>query len=261
MVITGAGSGIGRAIALRFALEGARSVTVADIDMPAVEAVGEQIEDALVVACDVRDPDQVADLIARAESHFGPIDVFCANAGIAGGTGLMETSDEQWDEALGVNLLSHVVAARLLVPGWVQRGEGYFVSTASAAGLLTVVGSAPYTVTKHAAVAFAEWLAITYGDRGVQVSCLCPMAVQTKLLQEGLEQPGEAGAGMRIVTHAGQVLDADEVAEAVVAGLAEERFLILPHPEVARMFAHKAAYHESWIATMRQARASALSIV
>ena len=256
VVITGAADGIGRALALRAAAEGARGVVVADIDAPRAERVADEISDGrgLAVACDVSSSDQTADLIAAAERRFGPVDVFCANAGIGGGTGLEETSDAEWDQAFAVNVRSHIFAARLLVPGWLARGEGYFLSTASAAGLLSVIGSAPYAVTKHAAVAFAEWLAITYGAQGVRVSCLCPMAVQTDLLQAGLEEPGEAGLGMRLVTLAGAVLDADQVADAVIAGLAEERFLILPHPEVQKMFAHKASDHDQWIDGMQRAR-------
>src|SRR5439155_17491430 len=132
----------------------------------------------LAVTTDVTSSDQLEALIAAGEDAFGPVDLFCANAGVAGGTGL-ETPDELWDLAFDVNVRSHITAARLLVPGWVERGEGYFLSTASAAGLLSVIGSAPYMVTKHAAVAFAEWLAFTYGDRGIGVSCVCPMAVRT----------------------------------------------------------------------------------
>src|SRR5205807_4458440 len=132
---------------------------------------------ALAVVCDVADDGQTGALIERARSTFGGIDLFCANAGIGGGAGLDDTTDEEWDRAFAVNVRSHVTAARLLVPEWMQRGEGYFLSTASAAGLLTVIGSAPYAVTKHAAVAFAEWLALSYRVAGVSVSCLCPMAV------------------------------------------------------------------------------------
>jgi NAD(P)-dependent dehydrogenase (short-subunit alcohol dehydrogenase family) len=259
VVITGAASGIGRAMAQRFAREGARGVVVADIDGSGAEEVAREIVAerpgaALAVGCDVADVDQIASLIETARESFGPIGLFCANAGIGGGTGLEETSDAQWDEAFAVNVRSHVIAARLLIPEWVERGEGYFLSTASAAGLLTVIGSVPYAVTKHAAVAFAEWLAITYGDRGVRVSCLCPMGVQTPMLEEGLEQPGEAGVGMRIVAQSGTVLDPAAVADAVVAGLEQERFLILPHPEVAKMFAGKAADHDGWLAAMRHVR-------
>jgi NAD(P)-dependent dehydrogenase (short-subunit alcohol dehydrogenase family) len=262
VVITGGAGGIGRALAQRVAAEGARGVVVADIDAAAADAVALQIESltdcpALAVACDVGRSEETDELIAAASRRFGPVDVFGANAGIGGGTGLEETSEAEWDQAFAVNVRSHITAARRLVPGWVERGEGYFVSTASAAGLRTVIGSAPYAVTKHAAVAFAEWLSITYGDRGVRVSCLCPMAVQTELLQDGLEQPGEAGLGMRLVTQAGEVLDPEQVADTVISGMADERFLILPHPEVQKMFVSKATDHDQWIGGMRRARAIA----
>jgi len=262
VVITGGASGIGRGLALRCAREGARGIVVSDIDAQGALSVAAEIEaiqpgHGLAVPCDVAVGQQLEDLIAAAHGRFGDIDLFCANAGIGGGTGLEETSEVKWDEAFAVNVRAHITAARLLVPDWVRRGQGYFLSTASAAGLLTVIGSAPYAVTKHAAVAFAEWLAITYGDRGVRVSCLCPMAVQTQLLSDGLSQPGEAGAGMWAVTQAGAVLDPDEVAEAVIQGIEQERFLILPHPEVQTMFAHKAADPDGWIGVMRQARSMA----
>jgi NAD(P)-dependent dehydrogenase (short-subunit alcohol dehydrogenase family) len=262
-VVTGAASGIGRAMALRFAREGARGVVVSDIDGAGAAAVAQEIEAAspgvaLAATCDVSDPAEVGRLIDSAESAHGPIDLFCANAGIGGGAGLDATEDE-WDAALAVNVRAHITAARLLVPGWVERGEGYFLSTASAAGLLTLVGSAPYSVTKHAAVAFAEWLAITYGDRGVRVSCLCPMGVNTPLMDAGLALPGEPGAGLRITAASGRVLDPDEVAESVVAGLRDERFLILPHPEVHGMLAGKVADHDTWLARMRAVRASVLA--
>jgi NAD(P)-dependent dehydrogenase (short-subunit alcohol dehydrogenase family) len=207
----------------------------------------------------VAQPSQIAELINSAQARFGAIDLFCANAGIGGGTGIEEATDEQWQRAFDVNVRSHVVAARLLVPGWRDRGAGYFLSTASAAGLLTVIGTAPYAVTKHAAVAFAEWLSITYADDGIRVSCLCPMGVRTKLLEDGLTEPGEAGVGMRIATQAGRALDPGEVAAVVIAGLESEHFLILPHPEVQQMFAAKAKDHDAWIASMRQVRASAIT--
>lgn len=264
VVITGAASGIGRAMALRFAKEGARAVVVADLDRAGAEAVATEVEElgasALAAGCDVGDPAATEQLVDLAEAGFGAIDLFCANAGVAGGTGLEETSDLQWRQAFDVNVLGHVVAARRLMPSWLERGEGYFLSTASAAGLLSLVGGAPYAVTKHAAVAFAEWLAFTYGDRGVRVSCLCPMGVRTRLLEDGLAEPGEAGAGMRIVSQAGPVLEAAEVAEAVVRGLSSERFLILPHPQVQPMVAAKASDPDAWIATMRQVRAAVSAV-
>jgi NAD(P)-dependent dehydrogenase (short-subunit alcohol dehydrogenase family) len=195
-------------------------------------------------------------LIGQAEERFGTIDLFCANAGVGGGLGL-EAADEEWDAAFAVNVRAHVAAARLLVPGWVERGEGYFLSTASAAGLLTMIGSATYAVTKHAAVAFAEWLAITYRDQGVRVSCLCPMGVRTPMLEEAVAMPGDAGLGMRIVTGAGKLLEPADVAGAVVEGISSERFLILPHPEVQGMVQGKVADPDSWLAQMRAVRRSA----
>jgi NAD(P)-dependent dehydrogenase (short-subunit alcohol dehydrogenase family) len=261
VAITGAASGIGRAMALRFAQEGARGIVVSDIDRDGAMAVAAEVDKrrpgtGLAIACDVADAAETAGLIDRAEDVFGPIDLFCANAGIGGGTGL-DSPDEEWDMAFAVNVRAHITAARLLVPGWVERGEGYFLSTASAAGLLTVIGSAPYAVTKHAAVAFAEWLAITYRDQGVRASCLCPMAVSTPLLEGALALPGEAGLGMRIVTAAGKVLDPSEVAESVVTGIGDERFLILPHPEVHGMLQGKVADPDVWLAQMRAVRAAA----
>ena len=256
VVITGAASGIGRAMALRFADDGAR-VVVSDLDTEGAADVAAET-DGLAVGCDVADPEDVARLIGTAEQRFGPIDLFCANAGIGGGTDL-DTTDDEWDAAFDVNVRSHITAARLLVPGWVERGEGYFLSTASAAGLLSVIGSAPYMVTKHAAVAFAEWLAFTYGDRGVGVSCLCPMAVKTKLLEEGLALPGEAGVGLRVTNSAGEWLEPDAVAGSVVDGLRDERFLILPHPQVHDLFQMKAADPDGWVARVRDVRTSALA--
>ena len=263
VVITGAASGIGRAMAVRFAAEGTRGIVVADLDVAGVEALAAELVGSgvtvLATGCDVSQAAGVERLIDLAEATFGPVDLFCANAGVGGGTTLEATSDVQWRDAFDVNVLSHVVAARRLTPGWVERGEGYFLSTASAAGLLTMVGGAAYAATKHAAVAFAEWLAFTYGDRGVKVSCLCPMAVQTKLLEEALAEPGEAGVGMRMVTMAGPVLSPAQVAEAVVEGLATERFLILPHAQVQQLVEDKAHDRDAWIARMSAVRSALLT--
>ena len=185
VVITGAASGIGRALAQRCAAEGVRAVVVADLDAGGAAAVASEIgSGAIGVRCDVMDDDDVGRLLATSEEAHGPVDVFFANAGIAQDAGL-DAGDDVWDRAFGVNVRSHVFAARRLVPGWLERGEGYFVSTASAAGLLSQIGSAPYSVSKHAAVAFAEWLSVTYGDRGLRVSCVCPLGVSTPLLHEG----------------------------------------------------------------------------
>jgi NAD(P)-dependent dehydrogenase (short-subunit alcohol dehydrogenase family) len=254
-VVTGGASGIGRALALRFAQEGARSVVVADLDEARVKEVAGEIGDAgLGVACDVADHVQVTELIDAAREHAGGIDVFCANAGI--GTGLGEDApDEAWDAIIGVNVLGHVYAARQLVPYWLEHGEGYFVSTASAAGLLSQIGDAPYAVTKAGAVAFAEWLAITYGERGIRVSCLCPMGVNTPLLTGGLEQEGQEGVGARVVAAAGTLLEPEDVARDVVEAMREERFLILPHPEVGEFMRRKGDDHDRWLAGMRRLQA------
>jgi NAD(P)-dependent dehydrogenase (short-subunit alcohol dehydrogenase family) len=250
VVVTGGASGIGRALARRFADEGAGGVVVADLDGAGAQEVADEIG-GLGVACDVAVEAQVVDLVARAASAFGPVDLFCANAGVAVGTD-EAAPDAEWDLALAVNVKAHVYAARALLSAWLERREGYFLATASAAGLLTQIGSAPYAVSKHAAVAFAEWLSVTYGDRGIRVSCLCPMGVRTAMT---------AGDGLAtdIVATAGTMLEPEEVAAAVVEGLRAERFLILPHPEVQTFFARKADDYDRWLAGMRrlQARVSA----
>lgn len=251
-VVTGAASGIGRAMALRFAEDGARGVVVADVDADGAKAVAEQIGvRGLAVRCDVADDREVGDLLDRAQAAFGPVDLFCANAGIGAGTDL-STPDDVWDTVFDVNIRSHILAARRLVPQWLERGGGAWVTTASAAGLLTQIGSAPYAVTKHAAVAFAEWLSVTYGDRGVQVACLCPMGVNTKMVQQGLAAEGEEGLGVRVVAAAGEILEPEQVADHVVDALRDGRFLILPHPEVLTFFQRKASDYDRWLAGMRR---------
>ena len=250
-VITGGASGIGRALAHRFAEEGAAGVVVADLDADGAGDVAAQAAGrAIGVGCDVADQGQVEQLIDLAEQAFGPVDLFCANAGIANGPD--HGTEDEWEVALGVNLLAHVRAARLLVPRWLERGGGHFLATASAAGLLTQVGSAPYAVTKHAAVAHAEWLSITYGDRGIGASCLCPMGVNT-----GMHQAGDTGTtAAAVVNAAGPTLEPEQVADAVVEGLRDGRFLILPHPEVLEYFRHKGADYERWLRGMRRLQAA-----
>lgn len=255
-IVTGGGNGIGRALAGRLAAHDAR-VVVADLDTDAAGAVAESINAerpgaAVGASADVADTVQIQQLIKLAESEFGPVDLYFANAGITGAAGL-EVSEDEWDRSFDVNVRAHIRAAQLLVPGWVDRGEGYFVSTASAAGLLTQLGSATYSVTKHAAVGFAEWLNITYGDKGVRVSCLCPMGVNTKLLYSG-EQSGDplGDLATRAVTTAGEVLEPDEVADSVLAAIDEERFLILPHAGVLDMYRHKATDYDRWLRGMRR---------
>ncbi|MEA2410817.1 MAG: hypothetical protein QOC77_1378 [Thermoleophilaceae bacterium] len=256
VVVTGGASGIGRAMARRFAAEGARGVVVADLNGSGAEAVAAEIGSggALGFGCDVTDGEQVDSLITRAEEAFGDVDLFCANAGIGTGMGL-DAPDEVWDQSLAVNVKAHVLAARRLVPKWLERGEGYFLSTASAAGLLSQIGDAPYSVSKHAAVAFAEWLSLTYGDRGLRVSCLCPMGVNTAMLNAGLDLEDEQGLGARVVAAAGRVLEPEDVAEAVVRAIADERFLVLPHPEVGEFLRRKGDDPERWLAGMRRLQA------
>jgi NAD(P)-dependent dehydrogenase (short-subunit alcohol dehydrogenase family) len=245
VVVTGAAGGIGRALALGCAGKGAR-VAITDISAEPLTRVGEELGDGhIAVSADVTDERALDGLLSQVESALGPIDVFFANAGVAIGEDPIDTPDEVWDLAFGVNVRAHILAARRLLPGWLERGEGYFVTTASAAGLLTQIGSAPYAVTKHAAVAFAEWLSVTYGDRGIRVSCLCPMGVRTAMTQ------GDELAH-RVVRSAGAMLEPEEVADAVITAVDEERFLILPHPEVLTFFQRKAMDYDRWLAGMRR---------
>jgi NAD(P)-dependent dehydrogenase (short-subunit alcohol dehydrogenase family) len=245
VVVTGGANGIGRALCRRFAAEGARAVVVADMDGDGATAVADEIG-GTAVRLDVSVEDEVAGLVETAISANGPIDLFCANAGIITSGGL-DDSNEQWQRIWGVNVMAHVYAARALIPGWVARGEGYLLHTASAAGLLTGIGQLPYSVTKHGVVALAEWLSITYGDAGVKVSCLCPQGVRTNMLMAG----GDDESNFLLP---GSVAP-EEVADVVVQGLADERFLILPHPEVAEFFRRKADDYDRWLTGMRRLQA------
>ena len=253
VVVTGGASGIGRALAETFTRAGARGVVVADIDGVAADRAARELESAHAIglACDVADEHAVRGLIAKAQDAFGPVDVFVANAGIGSGRGL-EADDSQWNDVLGVNLWAHIYAARALVPEWERRGEGYFIATASAAGLLTQIGDAPYSVSKHACVAFAEWLAVTYGSRGIRVSCICPMGVDTPLFRDGLGGRGNEDLATKIVAAAGSVLSAGEVAEHVLEAMRQESFLILPHPEVREFITRKGSDHDRWIEGMQR---------
>ena len=245
IIVTGAGSGIGEALARRFAEESPAGLVLADLNKTAVEGVAKGIG-AVGKHTDVSDPDANRKLIEETEGRFGPIDLFCANAGI-GFAGDEQTDPSEWDRLWKVNLMSHVHAAKHLIPGWVARGEGYFLSTASAAGLLTNLKAAQYSVTKHAAVAFAEWLSITYGDAGIKVSCLCPMGVNTPFVQSASEFEDLLGP---------HLIEPEAVADAVVDGLADERFLILPHPDVERFFQNRANDYDRWIRGMRKLQRS-----
>ena len=241
IVVTGGGSGIGAAMARRFAAEDPSALIVADIDLDAARAVADDIG-AEAVLTDVSDPDANRELIEGTEDRHGPIDLFCANAGI-GMVGDEQSDLAMWDRMWDINVMSHVHAARHLVPAWTARGEGYFLATVSAAGLLTNLKAAQYSVTKHAALAFAEWLAVTYGDAGVKVSALCPQFVNTPLLTDSEAFKALGG---------NHTLEPEDVADAVVSGLSEEKFLILPHPEVEKFFQNKADDYERWLGGMRK---------
>ncbi|HEX5434181.1 MAG TPA: SDR family oxidoreductase [Candidatus Angelobacter sp.] len=245
VVVTGGANGIGRALSLRFAAEGARLVVVADIDEDNGGSVMHQIEPGhgAFVACNVADEQQMKFLFDTVGEMHGGVDIFCSNAGI-GVAGGPEAPDGQWERSWKVNVMAHVYAARMALPSMLKRKEGYFVQTVSAAGLLTQIGSAPYSVTKHAALGFAEWLAITYGDQGIRVSALCPQGVRTNMLLKG-----EFAGGSFLLDTA---LEPEQVAEAVVQGIGEEKFLILPHPEVAKYFQNKANDYERWLRGMRK---------
>ena len=252
MVVTGGASGIGAALCRRFAAEGARAVVVADRDAAGAARVAKEVG-GRAVACDVADEAQVRALVAGAEAEWGAIDLFCANAGVAlgGGLDLLAAGpfapDADWAASWAVNVMAHVYAARAVLPAMLARGEGYLLTTASAAGLVTDLGTQAYSVTKHAAVAFAEWLSIAYGERGIRVSCLCPMGVRTPMV----EGAAAAGVGAHLVPGA---IAPEAVAEAVVAGLRDERFFILPHPEAAEYFRRRADDPERWLRGMRRLR-------
>jgi NAD(P)-dependent dehydrogenase (short-subunit alcohol dehydrogenase family) len=262
-VVTGGGSGIGRSLCLAFARQGAAGVVVADLDGDTAARVAAELEGeghrAISVPADVAVESDVQALVARATGEFGRIDLFCSNAGIIVGGGI-ELPDADWTRMWAVNVQSHIYVARAVLPAMLARGSGYLVLTASAAGLLTQLGSAPYAVTKHAAVALAEWLSITYGDQGLTVSCLCPQAFTSNLLatsrrQVGTQRPSPgSGVGSPQAAVDG-VLTAEQVADSVLAGLADERFLILPHPEVATYERRRSDDRERWLRGMRRMQA------
>lgn len=249
IVVTGGAKGIGRALASRFASAGAEAVIVADLDFDGASSVARDIG-ATAIRCDVsREPD-VKQLVDRVEADHGRIDIFCSNAGIAVGGG-PEASNEEWQRIWEVNLMSHVFAARHALPGMLDRQEGYLLGTVSAAGLLNHVFAAPYGVTKAAALSLFEWLSIAHGAEGIRVSCLCPQGVKTDMLA------AEKRLGVEFLTDNALVPQA--VAEIVLQGMRDERFLILPHPEVADYFRRKADDYDRWLRGMRRLRANILS--
>ncbi|MEY9950233.1 SDR family oxidoreductase [Kitasatospora sp. GAS1066B] len=239
VVVTGAGRGIGAALAEAFVAGGA-AVVVNDLDADAAAETAARLG-AVAVPGDAASREGVAALIEAARAELGGIDVYCANAGVAPGGGA-EAPEALWSAAWEVNVMAHVRAAELLLPEWLERGEGRFIATVSAAGLLTMLGSAPYSVSKHAALSFAEWLSATYRHRGVKVHALCPQGVRTQILQAA----GEVGEALMGAT----ALEPEAVAEEVLRAIEAERFLILPHPEVAGYYAHRAADPDGWLAAM-----------
>ena len=269
IVVTGAGSGIGAALCMRFAEEGPRAIALVDLDAAALDrslqelAQGFPEVDLTSHLVDVSQESEVVDLIHTVTESSGTIDLFCGNAGIGTALGL-EAPNQVWQSTLDVNLMAHVYAARALMPAWLDRGRGYYLLTASAAGLLTNLGDAPYSVSKHGAVALAEWMSITYGDLGIGVSCLCPQGVRTPLLfpemkasvapdSDSASAPEDAVA--LAVVRAQRILEPSEVAESVVAALATEQFLILPHEEVAAYEQARASNRERWLSAMRRLQA------
>jgi NAD(P)-dependent dehydrogenase (short-subunit alcohol dehydrogenase family) len=240
VVVTGAASGIGRALARRFHAEGARLVACADRNGEGAKAVAGEIG-GLAFTTDVAREADIAELIERVETAHGPIDLFCSNAGIGIGGGA-EAANEAWQRIWDINVMAHVWAARHLVPRMIERGGGYLLNTASAAGLLSQIGSAPYAVTKHAAVALAEWLAITHGDQGIKVSVLCPQAVRTAMT---------AGNPDGVASVDGMI-EPEDVAEACVRAIEAETFLVLPHPEVLEYMRRKTGDYDRWLGGMRK---------
>jgi len=241
IIITGAASGIGAALARRFTQEKPAALYLVDRDGDGAAAVAAEIG-AQARRVDVSCEDEIVALVRSVEAERGRIDLFCSNAGILT-MGGAETSDADWQRMWSINVMAHVYAARAVLPGMIARGGGYLLHTASAAGLLTQLGSASYSVTKHAAVAFAEWLAITHGEQGIQVSLLCPQAVRTAMLGD-FSDGGVAGVD--------GVIEPAALAEVVIEGLRDERFLILPHPEVAEYFRRKATDYDRWLAGMKR---------
>lgn len=245
VVVTGAGRGIGEALARAFHERGANVVLA---DLHGVHDVASSMEHATGIVADVSTEEGNRTLVEQAREALGSIDLFFANAGVGIGADVLTTPESDWETAFAVNVHAHRWAAKYLLPEWLERGEGYFCSTASAAGLLAQIGSGPYTLTKRAAVAFAEYLSITYGDAGLKVTCLCPQGVNTEMLHAG----DDALPGGNVVKVAGAVLEPADVAAEVAAAIENERFFVLPHPEVADYMALKATEPERWLAGMRK---------
>jgi NAD(P)-dependent dehydrogenase (short-subunit alcohol dehydrogenase family) len=259
IVVTGASGGIGGALVHALVEGGAKSVIAADLDGAGVERLSEQLGGSRVLArvLDVTDEQATHALVKEIESSIGPIDVFFANAGLAGGGG-PEAPNEAWDAQWQINVMSHVYAVRALLPGWVERGEGHLVTTASMAGILATAGDAVYSTTKHAAVGFAEWVAFTYRGRGVRVSCIVPGAVDTAMLKGGAD--GDASRAAAVIG-GGEVIAPEQAAERILEGLDQDLFLILTHPEMHEFVVGKAENPERWIRGMAKHWTRALELL
>jgi NAD(P)-dependent dehydrogenase (short-subunit alcohol dehydrogenase family) len=247
VIVTGGASGIGKALCQRFSSEGARAVVVADLNEKGAKAVADKIG-GLGLKCDVAIEADLCHVVATALKHYGPVDLMCSNAGIGfgdGGEGMATSlSNDRWQRMWEVNVMAHVYAARAVLPSMIERGSGYLLHTVSAAGLLSQIGDAAYSTTKHAAIGFAESLAITHGDQGVKVSVLCPQGVDTPMLT-GVSNSPLASEG---------ILSPEAVAEAVIDGLHAERFLILPHAQVLTYMQRKSSDYDRWLGGMRRLR-------
>ena len=246
-VVTGAAGGIGGALVRGLRERGAKNVVAADLDAGGVQRLSDELGGAVVAReLDVCDEQATRALVDDVEQTLGPVDVWFANAGVATGIG-PDAPDEMWEQQWRVNVMSHVYAARALLPRWTERGEGHLVTTASMAGLLSSAGDGAYSATKHAALGLAEWLAFTYGGQGVRVSCICPGAVDTAMLRGGA---GGDAAKASAVIGGGEVLPPDTAAARILDGVEQDRFLILTHPEMQTYIERKAADPDRWIRGM-----------
>jgi NAD(P)-dependent dehydrogenase (short-subunit alcohol dehydrogenase family) len=247
--VTGGANGIGRALCVKFADEGAKKIIVADTDFENAQLVAGKFE-GKAIQLDVSDEAQVNVAVKETLNEFGQIDLVCSNAGIGGADGGLNVSNDVWQRIYEINVLSHLYLSRACFPSMIERGDGYFLITASAAGLLTHPTAAPYVVSKHAAVGFAEWLSIAYHERGIKVSCLCPQGVKTDLIA--------SADGMSENFLMAEAISVEECADAVVKGLESEKFLILPHPEVADYIRNKAENYDRWLHSLRKIRQAVL---
>lgn len=250
ILVTGGANGIGKALCERFANEGAKKIIVADLDLANAQKVAADIN-GLAIELDVSDEAQVKQIVEQILNEFGQIDLVCSNAGIAGAAGSLEVSNDVWQKVYEVNVLSHLYLARSVFPSMIETGAGYFLLTVSAAGLLTHFEAAPYSVSKHAALALAENLAIEFYDEGIRISCLCPQGVRTAMIASAEGEPENFLTA--------EAISAEECADAVVKGLESENFLILPHAEVAQYIVNKAENYDRWLHSLRKMRKAVLA--